>query len=117
MFAALHRLVPGDELDYRPLDNCWLPARVEQVSNDGSLLSVRFSCGAADLLHTLDLKYEEDLKRVAAAGTRTCPVLDRLAVDFLIRTDRTATFPASQQWQKGEPCGERMPSRGNGGIS
>lgn len=68
-----HRLQVGHEVDYSPCSGglFWLPARVEDTLDGGAVIKVRFSAGAADVTHTLDLRNGAHVARLSPAGERT----------------------------------------------
>ena len=66
-------LTCGLELDFNPVGSFWVLSRVERVQ--GSLVTVRFSCGRADVAHVLDCSAAATAKRFAPAGEYTVMLL------------------------------------------
>jgi hypothetical protein len=64
-------------------------------------LVLRFAVGDRDVSHALDLRRPADARRVAPAGMRSVPLLDRQPVDVLRRAPATAGRGSYEQWQRG----------------
>ena len=93
------KLSVGDECDYNPFDTVWFASRIEDVSINGWVIRVRFSCGTFDVSHALDLRDEASRRRIAACGAFSVPVLTGMHVDVFRRL--TIAGINYEQWQRG----------------
>jgi hypothetical protein len=68
-----HGLRTGVEVDYNVVDSYWIPARVEDTRTTATeeVVCVRFTIGAVDVLHVLDLRVRSHRARLAPLGMHT----------------------------------------------
>ena len=62
-------MLVSTELDYSPNGGAyWVPARVQEVSEGGALITLRFAAGPVDITHTIDLRNPRHLACIGPIG-------------------------------------------------
>lgn len=63
----------GVEIDYEAVPSFWVPGRVEHASKDERFLAIKFSLGAIEVSHVVDITRKRHARRIAPAGECHAP--------------------------------------------